>query len=100
MSEKTPGKLAAIKVELVEDWKSALKWSSTRLALLLAALYGGLAWAAPAIISLAEHWPEMAPYVLSYLPTKNQALGPFIGAVLGVIARVLVVRFPRKEGAS
>ncbi|MCY0385672.1 hypothetical protein OVY01_00130 [Robbsia sp. Bb-Pol-6] len=92
------GKAARVKVELVNDWRSAKKWSSVRLAAALTLLYGLLAMVAPWIGPLSDHWPEIAPFVLKFFPTASQAVGPFIGGVLSVLARVVVVRFPHREG--
>lgn len=85
---------------MVKDWRSAKKWSSVRLAAALTLLYGLLAMVAPWIGPLSDHWPELAPFLLRFFPTADQALGPFIGGVLTILARVVVVRFPRQEAGQ
>lgn len=89
--------IASIKVELVENWQRAHKWSSVRFSAALAVAYAALASIAPWIGPLSDHWPEMAPFILKFFPSASQAVGPFIGAVLCILARVVVVRFPRKD---
>jgi hypothetical protein len=78
-----------LKVELVEDWREWHRWSTMRLSAFLAALY--LAW--PHVLPLlADHWPEIAPWVMHFFPSAPASVVPFIGVLLMMAARLTTIR--------
>jgi hypothetical protein len=74
-----------LKVELVEDAHEFWKWSSMRVSALLAALYLALPHLIP---MLADHWPEIAPWVMHFFPNAQVSVVPVIGLMLTMLARV------------
>jgi hypothetical protein len=78
-----------LKIELVEDWRECHRWSSMRLSTLLAALL----LAAPHLVPiLADHWPDIAPWVMHFFPSAPASVVPVIGVLLMMAARVTNIR--------
>jgi hypothetical protein len=92
--------LDALQVSLVSDWREALRWSETRITIVMTAFYAALLSAAQMLPVLAAHWPDLAPAVLpflvKYFPTASQAAGPLIAVVLNMAARMVEIKLPRK----
>jgi hypothetical protein len=74
-----------LKIELVDDAHEFLKWSSMRVSALLAALYLALPHLIP---MLADHWPEIAPWVMHFFPNAQASVVPVIGLMLVMLARL------------
>ncbi|WP_429497003.1 hypothetical protein ACQUFY_10685 [Robbsia andropogonis] len=74
-----------IKVVLVEDWQHFWKWSSVR----FSAAFAALMLLSPQLMQmLADHWPDLAPFIAHLFPRQDQSLWPAIGAVLTILARI------------
>lgn len=73
---------------LIEDWRTAYKFASVRLAALLALLYSLIPLA-------ADQWPNVMPSFISMFPQHGQQWAPVIGSVLFIVAR-LVQRPPKQ----
>lgn len=53
------------------------------------ALLALLQIAAPHLLPmLADHWPEIAPWVMHFFPKEQESIVPVIGLVLAMLARV------------
>ncbi|CAB3688801.1 hypothetical protein LMG24238_03004 [Paraburkholderia sediminicola] len=78
-----------LKVELVEDWRECLRWSSMRLSAILAAIYLTLPHIVPL---LADHWPDIAPWVMHFFPSAPASIVPVIGVLLMMAARITNIR--------
>ncbi|MEK6346355.1 MAG: hypothetical protein V4764_02685 [Burkholderia sp.] len=77
-----------MKIQLVDDWKQAWKWSEMRL---LAAGAVVLA-AAPHLFGiLSDNWPSIAPWVMTFFPKAPATVVPVIGMVITMIARIFEV---------
>lgn len=85
-----------LRIELVEDWREAHKWSSMRLSAFLAALYLALphllALLAHLLPLLSDHWLEVAPWVMHFFPTASQSVVPVIGLLLMMGCRITKIR--------
>lgn len=73
---------------LIDDWRRAHKFGSLQIG-------GALALLAEVLPVLADHWGEAAPYILKFFPGHDQAIGPFIGVVLMIAARLVI--FEKRE---
>jgi hypothetical protein len=73
---------------LIDDFHKAWKFTSIRLAALLALLYSLIPLA-------ADQWPNVMPSFVSWFPAHGQQWAPVIGSVLFIAARV--VQRPRRE---
>lgn len=77
-----------MKINLVEDWKQAWKWSEMRLMALGAVLIA----AAPHLAGiLSDNWPNVAPWVMTFFPKASATVVPVIGVVITMLARVLEI---------
>ena len=87
-----------LKIELVEDWKKALTWSSVRLSLVLAALWA----AAPHLLQLAvDQWPNFAPWLMQFFPSASASVVPAISSLLYILLRLTTISFvPLVSSAS
>lgn len=96
--------LDTLQVALVPDWREALKWSETRIGIVMSALYAVLLSCAHLLPVLAAHWPELAPVVLQFLdryfPTASQAAGPLIAVALSMGARMVEVKLNKANEAA
>lgn len=78
--------LGSLEVRLTADWKDLLKKSSVWITSALGAFW----MIAPEI---ANQWPQLSPFILSFAPaTMREALGPFIGSVLILLAKFSYIR--------
>jgi hypothetical protein len=78
-----------LKIELIDEWRECHRWSSMRISALLAALYLALPHLLPL---LADHWPEIAPWVMRFFPSAPGSVVPVIGLLLTMAARVTSIR--------
>ncbi|CAE6879792.1 hypothetical protein [Paraburkholderia domus] len=78
-----------LKVELVEDWRECLRWSTTRIAAILSAIYLTLPHIVPL---LADHWPDIAPWVMHFFPSAPASIVPVVGMLLMMAARITNIR--------
>lgn len=86
--------IGALKVELIDDWRAAWKKSSVLISAGLALAYAGLGELLPLI---SDHWMELSPFILKFFPTADQAVGPFVGALLTIAARLVKLSLTPKE---
>lgn len=78
-----------LEVRLIDDWHRAWRKASVIISAAFVLLYGFMAELLP---PLADHWPEIYPYALKFFPHADQALGPCIGGVLTIVARLVSIR--------
>lgn len=84
-----------LKLELVEDWRGFLKWSSVRWQLFLA----GLVVVAGHLMDLLQrlpdllmwvqaNWPDLLPILQHFFPTATQADWLAVANIVGILLRV------------
>jgi hypothetical protein len=79
------GYMKNLKVALVVDWREGWKWAELQLLAALALLYSFVPHLLPL---LAEHWPELAPWVMHFFPRTDASVVPVISFVLVALARL------------
>lgn len=80
-----------LEVRLTADWKDVVKRSSFWLTWLMATFW-------LLVPEISSNWTSMAPFLLKYFPASTQeALGPFIGAVLIILAKLSYIRIHAKD---
>jgi len=74
------------RLRLVDDWRECWKYGSIH----IAATFAGLYLAVPRLLpSLADQWPNVAPFVMRFFPHADGSVAPAIGSLLIILARVL-----------
>lgn len=81
--------IGALEIKLVDDWKEVCQKGTVMWSAALAIVYATVGEILPLI---SEHWFELSPFILKFFPTADQALGPFLGAVLTIIVRLMQIR--------
>jgi hypothetical protein len=76
-------------ITLVDDWRAVCKKGTVLLSAAFAAAYGLLATVLPLI---SDHWLELSPFILKFFPTASEAVGPFVGALITIIVRLMKIQ--------
>lgn len=83
-----------IEVRLSEDWKDVRKKSSFWITSAMAMFW-------MVVPEIANNWAQMAPFLLKFFPASEaEALGPFLGAVLIILAKISYIKIHSKGDAQ